>query len=69
MLAVPRSIAVAFALVIAGAMFRVVGAWLPVATYVQVMIGAGLLWTSGFAIYIVAYAPALLSPRVDGRAG
>ena len=69
MLAVPRSIAVAFALVIAGAMFRVVGAWLPVATYVQVMIGAGLLWTSGFAIYIVTYAPALLSPRVDGRDG
>jgi uncharacterized protein involved in response to NO len=69
MLAVPRSIAMAFALVIAGAVFRVVGAWLPVTMYLWVMIAAGLLWTFGFAMYTVIYAPALLSPRVDGRPG
>jgi uncharacterized protein involved in response to NO len=65
----PRSIAIAFALVITGAVFRIVGAWLPVAMYVPVMIGAGPLWTLGFAIYTVTYAPALLSPRVDGHPG
>jgi uncharacterized protein involved in response to NO len=69
MLSVPRSIAIAFALLITGAVVRIVGAWLPVAMYVRVMIGAGLLWTLGFAIYTVTYAPALLSPRVDGRPG
>jgi uncharacterized protein involved in response to NO len=69
MLAVPRVIAVAFALVIAGALLRVVAVWLPASIHVQMVIGSGLLWMAGFAIYAVIYAPALLSPRVDGRAG
>jgi uncharacterized protein involved in response to NO len=69
MLAVPGSIAVAFALVIAGAVLRVVAAWATGPAYVKLVTGAGLLWASGFAIYVVVHARLLLSPRVDGRPG
>lgn len=30
---------------------------------------AGALWSAAFALYFVAYAPALIRPRVDGRPG
>ncbi len=30
---------------------------------------AGLLWTAAFSIFVVVYAPVLLSPRPDGRPG
>ena len=68
-LAVPRSLTVAFLMVILGAVLRVVAAWLPAPEYVQVVVASGLLWTLGFAIYALNHAPVLLAPRVDGRPG
>jgi uncharacterized protein involved in response to NO len=69
MLAVPRSLAVAFLFAIGGALLRVAAAWLPAAMYVEIVSAAGLLWTAGFAIYVVVHARLLFSPRVDGRPG
>jgi uncharacterized protein involved in response to NO len=69
MLAVPRSLAVAFLLVIAGALLRVSGAWPAPPAYVPMVTAAGLLWSAGFAIYPVVHAPLLVSPRIDGRPG
>jgi uncharacterized protein involved in response to NO len=69
MLAVPRTLAAAFLLVILGALLRVVAAWLPARVYLEAMVTAGLLWTLGFVIFLVVHAPVLLSPRIDGRPG
>jgi uncharacterized protein involved in response to NO len=33
------------------------------------LIAAGSLWTIAFAIYVLVYAPILMSPRADGRPG
>jgi len=54
---------VAYALVIAGAVLRVAVAH-PHAT-----IAGGILWSVGYAIFAVVYAPILTRPRVDGQQG
>jgi len=69
MLVVPRSIAIAFGLVAAGAALRVLAGWLPPGAYLPSLSFAGLLWAAGFGIYAVVHGPILLSPRVDGRPG
>lgn len=68
LLAVPRRIALAFAVVLFGAAARVLapvlwpGALAPLAV-------AGVAWSAAFAVYLVTYAPALVAPRVDGKPG
>ncbi len=37
--------------------------------YPLVIAGAALLWTAAFLLFLVVYAPILLSPRVDGKPG
>lgn len=54
---------VAYGLVIAGAILRVV------ATTPELMVASGVLWTLGFAIFTCVYAPMLLAPRIDGKPG
>jgi uncharacterized protein involved in response to NO len=62
----PRPVAIGYGLVSLGALLRVLGpALAPGAT---ALLLSGLLWSAGFALFSAAYAPILLSPRVDGRA-
>jgi uncharacterized protein involved in response to NO len=37
--------------------------------YTKVILVAASLWTAAFAILLIVYAPILLSPRADGKAG
>jgi uncharacterized protein involved in response to NO len=65
----PRAITVAFALVTLAALARVVGPLVAPATYGASLVIAGAAWTAAFAIYVIAYAPLLWSPRADGKPG
>ncbi|MDX1432874.1 MAG: NnrS family protein [Gammaproteobacteria bacterium] len=68
-LVAPASVAVAYALLTGAALARVFGptafpgAW---TTWLGV---AATLWTVAFVLYVIAYAPILCAPRVDGRPG
>ena len=65
-LAVPG---VAFAGVFAAALIRVAGPlWAP-EHLVGLLWGSSLAWAAAFAVYVVVYAPILVSPRADGRPG
>lgn len=68
-LSVTRSIAWAYALLIAGALVRVFGPALLPLEYRHVVVCAGILWVSAFVIYIAVYTPMLLRPRADGKPG
>ncbi len=57
---------VAYGLVFLGAVVRVFGVMVDPLTGLWL---SGLLWTAGFLIYLVVYAPICLSPRADGRPG
>jgi uncharacterized protein involved in response to NO len=69
MLAVPRSIGIAMHALACCALLRVCGP-LVAPFHVPLVLGlAGTLWSAAFVTYIVVYAGALLSRRVDGRPG
>jgi len=58
-----------YGLVAAAAMVRVV---LPLAApslALQAVLASGLLWSAGFALYLLAYWNVLLRPRLDGKRG
>lgn len=56
----------AYGLIAAAALVRTFGPWIePEAS----LILAGILWSGGFTLYVLAYAPICLKPRVDGRPG
>ncbi len=59
----------AYVLVMAAALARVYGAVGPASNYVAMIIASALLWSSAFAIYVVAYWPILTRPRADGKPG
>jgi uncharacterized protein involved in response to NO len=67
-LRLPRGAALCYALVHAGALARVLSAALPAAP-AWLLLAAGILWGSAFALFAALYAPILLRPRVDGRPG
>jgi uncharacterized protein involved in response to NO len=69
MLAIPPRMAVAFAAVGFGALLRVAASLAPVHAVRALLVAAGTSWSAGFGIYLVTAAGALLSPRVDGKAG
>lgn len=68
-LVTPRPVVLAYGLVILGAALRTVGPILAGSGYRLWITVGGVLWTLGYAIFVVAYAPILLSPRVDGKPG
>jgi uncharacterized protein involved in response to NO len=68
-LAVPRSIAAAFVLVTLAALLRVAVPIAAPALYPAALQVVGALWTLAFGAYVVVYAPMLLAPRPDGKAG
>ncbi|MEO8936332.1 MAG: NnrS family protein [Burkholderiaceae bacterium] len=59
----------AYALVMAAAVFRVVLPLLAPQWFVQSLLAAALAWSAAFGIYLVVYAPWLLSTRLDGKDG
>ncbi|GAW94685.1 MULTISPECIES: NnrS family protein [Colwellia] len=65
----PKSMSIAFILISLAALVRTFGPWgLPEKTLLFIDISSGL-WIGAFAIFIVGYAPMLISVRKDGRPG
>ncbi|HEU0224909.1 MAG TPA: NnrS family protein, partial [Steroidobacteraceae bacterium] len=62
-------VAVAYLLLSACALVRVLAPALPGANYLWTVMLAGLLWLAAFALFLVVYTPILFRPRVDGRPG
>lgn len=61
--------AVAYSLLTAAVAVRVFGPGVLPGQYVAVVMIAGTLWLLAFVLYLVVYAPILLTPRIDGRPG
>jgi len=68
-LAPSRRAVAGYVMIGAAAFVRVFGAALFPAESRIVLLSAGALWIAAFGIFIVEYAPILLSPRIDGREG
>jgi uncharacterized protein involved in response to NO len=68
-LVVSRTIAVAYAFLLAAALVRVFGPALMPASYLATVEAAALLWIAAFALYAWVYAPILTRERADGKAG
>jgi uncharacterized protein involved in response to NO len=64
-----KPMAGAFVAVTLAACARVFGPLLFRTAYLLVLVVSGGLWTAAFLIYLLAYAPILSRPRIDGRAG
>jgi uncharacterized protein involved in response to NO len=69
MLAVDRTMAASFGLVVFAAIVRVGVPLLAPQAYWPSIVVAGAGWTLAFGIYVVRYATILLGPRVDGMPG
>lgn len=68
-LIVSRPTVCAYALLAVAALVRVFGPAGLTLPYPKVILIAASLWTAAFAIFLIVYAPILLSRRADGRAG
>jgi uncharacterized protein involved in response to NO len=68
-LVAPRAVAWAFGGINAAAVARVVAPLVAPGWTLWALVVAAVFWTASFAIYVAAYAPILLSPRVDGKPG
>lgn len=65
----PKSMSIAYILISLAAIVRTFGPWgLPEKTTLFIDISGGF-WIIAFAIFILTYAPMLMSPREDGRPG
>lgn len=64
-LKVSRSIALAYALVLLGAVLRVFGPLLVPGAYHPLVVAGGVLWATGYLLFTIVYAPILISPRLD----
>ncbi|QYY27999.1 NnrS family protein [Cupriavidus pinatubonensis] len=69
MLAAGAAETAAYWLVAAAAVLRVIGPLAWPAGYLHWIYGAAVCWVAGFVIYAVVYAPRLMRPRIDGKAG
>ncbi|MEO8754260.1 MAG: NnrS family protein [Casimicrobiaceae bacterium] len=58
-----------FLLVFCAAVIRVVGGLLLPDAYVATVIGSGICWTVGFALFAIRYWPVLSRARLDGKPG
>lgn len=67
-LAVPRRVTLAFALVVLAGVVRVL-APLNFPSSMALLVISGAMWSAAFALYLIAYAPALSAPRLDGKPG
>lgn len=60
---------VAFIMIAASALFRVVLPLFAIENYTSWVVISALLWIVGFVIFLMVYAPILCKPRVDGTYG
>jgi uncharacterized protein involved in response to NO len=67
-LVAPPAATAAYLLVSAGALARTAGALAFPDPYLRVLVLSGSLWAGAYALFLVAYAPILLRPRVEGSA-
>lgn len=58
-----------FLLVYCAAVIRVFGGMLLPDAYVATVIGSGICWSAGFAVFVIRYWPVLSRPRLDGKPG
>ncbi|MEZ5513787.1 MAG: NnrS family protein [Steroidobacteraceae bacterium] len=68
-LVVRPAIAVAYLLIAAAAVTRIVGPSLWPAHYATTLDAAAALWTTAFLLYLAIYGPMFWRPRVDGKPG
>ena len=68
-LAVGRSIALAYGLLLLAALLRVFGPSLLPVSYLGTVEAAALAWIAGYGIFVVVYAPILTLERADGKPG
>jgi uncharacterized protein involved in response to NO len=59
----------AYVLLTAAVVIRVFGPSLVPASYAAVVMTAGTTWLAAFLLYLVVYAPILVTPRADGKPG
>ena len=65
----PRVLVLVFGLLSVGALTRVFVPLLMIVSYRDMIGLSQLLWISAFLLFLVAYLPIFIKPRVDGRAG
>lgn len=58
-----------YVLVLLAAVVRVGGPLLAPALWMQAVVASAVLWSAGFGLYALRYAPVLLRPRLDGKPG
>jgi uncharacterized protein involved in response to NO len=58
-----------FLLIEAGAVLRVLAAFVPAAWRDAGLLASGACWAAGFTVFLAAYSPYLWRPRVDGKEG
>jgi len=68
-LAAPRAATCAYVLVSGAALVRTAGAWAFPEAALRVLALSGGLWIAAYAAFLAGYAPILLRPRVDEKAG
>ncbi|PWC34099.1 NnrS family protein [Azospirillum sp. TSO35-2] len=68
-LLVSKATVAAYVLLTVAAAARTASPLLPVDWVWPALQGAGYAWVAAFILFLVAYAPVLLSPRADGRPG
>lgn len=64
-----RATAAAYALLAAAALARAAAPFAGAGTGRALLLASAALWCAAFALFLGAYAPRLLAPRVDGRPG
>ena len=60
----PKAVVVGYGLLTLAAFLRVFGVGIGAAHYMQVLQVAGLAWIAAFGLFVIVYAPFLLTPRV-----
>jgi uncharacterized protein involved in response to NO len=65
----PRLLGPVFAVLLIGALVRVLTPWLAPQYYQASIAVAGVLWIAAFAAFVMTFLPMLARPRIDGRRG
>ncbi|HEY8051743.1 MAG TPA: NnrS family protein, partial [Steroidobacteraceae bacterium] len=68
-LVAPRPVALAYLLLCLAALVRVFLPSLAAVNYQWTVMLAGALWIAAFALFVIAYTPILMRPRIDARPG
>jgi len=63
-----RAETAAYVLVLGAAVLRVAAA-LVLTAYLPLVVASAALWSAAFLVYLIAYAPRLARPRLDGKPG